>query len=164
MTKKFSTNIKVWQNYAAFLFNDKAEPDSGRELLPRALQSLPNHQHIDITKYFALLEFRSKNGQPERGRTIFEGLVSNFPKRLDLWNVLLDLEIKASDREYVRGLFERVTATKMKPAKALKFFNKWLQYEEQVGDDKAREKVTAKAAEFVKRQQQMKSATTASQD
>lgn len=31
-----------------------------------------------------------KHGSPERGRAIFEGIVRNYPKRLDLWSVYLD--------------------------------------------------------------------------
>lgn len=154
MIKKFSADPKVWQNYAAFLFDVCASPDPARNLLPRALQSLPAYNHVDITSKFAQLEFRSEHGQAERGRTIFEGLFSNFPKRLDLWNVLLDLEIKASDREQVRKLFERITSRKLKSSKAHKFFKKWMAYEEKNGDQKAREKVAAKAAEYVKKQRQ----------
>jgi rRNA biogenesis protein RRP5 len=152
MVKKYSQDPSVWENYAAFLYNVQAQPDRARELLPKALQSLPNHVHIDITRDFARLEFRSKNGQPERGRTIFEGLFSNFPKRLDLWNILLDLEMKVSEKEEIRRLFERVTSLKMKPRQAQKFFNRWLNYEEKNGDEKAKEKVKAKAEEYVKRQ------------
>lgn len=49
---------------------------------------------------FAQLEF--KHGEAERGRTILEGVMSNYPKRLDLWNVYLDMEIKADDIEMAR--------------------------------------------------------------
>jgi rRNA biogenesis protein RRP5 len=43
-----------------------------------------------------------KNGDPERGRTIFEGLVSNSPKRVDLWSIYLDQEIRCGDFEKTR--------------------------------------------------------------
>ena len=36
----------------------------------------------------ALAEFRA--GGAERGRSIFEGILRNYPKRLDLWSVYLD--------------------------------------------------------------------------
>ena len=35
-----------------------------------------------------LLEFKA--GSAERGRSIFEGVLRNYPKRLDLWSVYLD--------------------------------------------------------------------------
>lgn len=52
-----------------------------------------------ITK-FAQLEYRL--GDAERGRTIFEGVVDSYPKRLDLWNVYIDLETKQGDIQSVR--------------------------------------------------------------
>ena len=36
----------------------------------------------------ALLEFRC--GSAERGRGIFEGVLRNYPKRLDLWSIYID--------------------------------------------------------------------------
>ena len=36
----------------------------------------------------ALIEFH--RGSADRGRSIFEGILRNFPKRLDLWSVYLD--------------------------------------------------------------------------
>ena len=117
------------------------------------MQSLPQFTHIDLTSKFAQLEFNSKNGDPERGRTIFEGLLSAFPKRVDLWNVLLDAEMKGGDKEQVRRLFERITSSKLKVKKARFFFKRWLAFEEREGDEEMVEKVKARAAEFVKQQQ-----------
>jgi rRNA biogenesis protein RRP5 len=147
-----------------------ATPDRGRALLPRALQSLPSHAHVETTSKFGQLEFRSQNGDVERGRTVFEGLLSSFPKRVDLWNILLDLEIKTGDAEQVRRLFERVLGTrdtkkgaaadtgkKLRPKQARFFFKKWLSFEEKLaagGDDKVVEEVKAKATEYVKSLQQ----------
>ena len=89
-------------------------PERGRALLPRALRSLPSHTHVEMTSKFGQLEFRSPNGDVERGRTVFEGLLSSFPKKIDLWNILLDLEIKNGDAEQVRRLFERVLGIQKK--------------------------------------------------
>ena len=150
MVKKFSQNPKVWQNYAKFLFNTSGEPSRARELLPRALQALPNYHELNTTIGFAKLEFQAKSGEVERGRTIFEGLISTFPKRLDLWKVLLDQEVKTGDKDQVRRLFERVTSSNLKPKKAKYFFKRWLKFEEQEGDSKSCEKVEARATEFVR--------------
>ncbi len=153
MVKKFSQAPKVWFNFATFLSDTLASPDRARALLPRAMQSLPQYAHLELTSKFAQLEFRSPNGDPERGRTIFEGLLSTFPKRLDLWNVLLDLEIKQGDKEQIRRLFGRVTSSKLKSRKAKFFFKRWLEYEEKEGDKKSVENVKARAAEYVKQQE-----------
>lgn len=152
-----------------------AAPERGRALLPRALQSLPSHTHVEMTSKFGQLEFRSSNGDVERGRTVFEGLLSSFPKKIDLWNILLDLEIKNGDAEQVRRLFERVlgiqkkgaaaaavtsgTGKKLRAKQAHFFFKKWLGFEEKLasadgGSEKMVEDIKARAADYVKSLQQ----------
>lgn len=54
-----------------------------------------------------------KQGEPERGRTIFEGVVDSYPKRLDLWWIYIDQEIRLRNIVGVRALFERVLAQKL---------------------------------------------------
>jgi rRNA biogenesis protein RRP5 len=148
----------VWYNYAHFLHTTLAAPDRARALLPRATQSLPPHTHLNLTLKFAGLEFHSSSGSPERGRTMFEGLLSTFPKRLDIWNQLLDLEIQQGDEEIARGVFERVVKTKsLKPKGAKAWFRRWSEWEEKNGDKKSQEKVKAKAEEWVRAAAQKKS-------
>ena len=152
--KKHSQSPDLYINYATFLMTTMAASDRARALLPRAMQALPQHTHLALTSKFAQLEFSSPNGDPERGRTIFETLLSQWPKRLDLWNVLLDLEIKQGDQVVIRRLFDRVTTSgpHMKPRKAKFFFKKWLGYESKAGDGKSQERVKALAAEYVRAQ------------
>ncbi|KAL2429679.1 rRNA biogenesis protein rrp5 [Exophiala dermatitidis] len=150
MLKKFAQDPKVWINYATFLFDRVGDADKARALLPRALQTLPKFTHFDTTLKFAQLEFKSPNGLAERGRTIFEGLISSFPKRVDLFNVLLDLELKQGDREQIRALFERVFSGRLKPKQAKYFFKRWLAFEEAEGDERQVEAVKARAAEWIR--------------
>lgn len=151
MLKKFGRNDpKLWINYATFFFDTAKEPEKGRALLPRALQTLPQFTHFDVTSKFAQLEFKSPQGLPERGRTIFEGLISSFPKRVDLFNVLLDLETIQGDKEQVRALFERIFAGKVKAKQARFFFKRWLEFEEKEGDEKSVDAVKLRAADWVK--------------
>ncbi len=152
--KKHGKSPDLYLNYANFLMTTLAAPDRARDLLPRAMQSLPSHTHLALTSKFAQLEFTSENGEPERGRTLFETLLAQWPRRLDLWNVLLDLEMKGGDREVVRRVFERVTRKEsaLKARKAKFFFKKWLDYEVREGDGKSQERVKALAAEYVRAQ------------
>jgi rRNA biogenesis protein RRP5 len=156
MLKKFgASDPKVWINYATFLFDTVNEPERGRGLLSRTLQTLPATTHVDVTSKFAALEFRSSSGLAERGRTIFEGLLDSFPKRVDLWSVLLDLEIKhgGDDRMgQVRRLFERIFhwSTKVKSKQAKFFFKRWLEFEEEYGDRRTVEGVKKRAEEWVR--------------
>ena len=150
MLKKFTQDPKIWINYATYLFDTVGESDRARYLLPRALQILPKFTHLDLTSKFAQLEFKSSAGLAERGRTIFEGLVNSFPKRIDLYNVLLDLETKLNDKEQIRGLFERIFTRKLKPKQAKYFFKRWLTFEEKEGDERKIEDVKARAATWIK--------------
>ena len=82
---------------------------------------------------------------------MFEGLVSTFPKRLDIWNQLLDLEIQQGETDLIRGVFERVIKTKgLKANKAKAWFRRWSKWEETNGETKSQEKVRAKAEEWVR--------------
>ena len=154
--KKFSQIPSLYLNCATFLMSTASAPDRARNLLPRAMQTLPSHAHLALTSKFAQLEF--KHGDPERGRTIFETLLSQWPKRLDLWNVWIDMEMHHAPRseETVRRLFERITGAgrggSLKPRKAKFFFKRWLEYEDKVGDAKSQSKVKTLAADYVRSQ------------
>lgn len=172
-TKTFTSNPNLWLNYAHFLFTALDSPSRARALLTRAMQSVPPHEHLRLTARFAALEYHIGNGDPERGRTVFEGLVSAFPKRWDVWDQWVDLEKGLFEREMksesttrpgekgsadgrtsienVKGLYERMTGCKMKQRRAKFVFKKWLQWEEKWGDDKSRAAVTALAREWVAR-------------
>lgn len=104
---------------------------------------------------FAALEFRSPHGDRNQGRTLFDNLLATWPKKFDLWNQLLDLEVTTGDDdpEAVRDLFERGTKAKgLKPKQAKAWFRRWATWEEENGDAKSRERVSAKAQEWAKKQ------------
>ncbi|CCG82813.1 U3 snoRNP-associated protein Rrp5 [Taphrina deformans PYCC 5710] len=147
MVKKFSQSTRTWVEYATFLASHE-KLEEARDLLPRALQSLPKSEHIGLLTKFGCLEFR--RGDAERGRTLFEGLLSTYPKRLDLWNVLIDMEAtQPNSGSTVRDLFDRVLATKLSMKKAKGVFKKWLQYEKESGEEDDVERVKARAVEYV---------------
>ncbi|KAF2468899.1 nucleic acid-binding protein [Lindgomyces ingoldianus] len=141
--KSLTQNPQLWLSYAAFLMStlQPSSPARARALLPRATQSVPEHQHRYLTSKFAALEFKSPNGDPERGRTIFEGLVSAWPKKGDIWDMYLSLEIAHGGQENVRGLFERMTKSKLKKRRGEGLFRKWRDWEVSVGNMKGVEKV-----------------------
>jgi rRNA biogenesis protein RRP5 len=100
----------------------------------------------NLTKY-AQMEF--KLGEPEKGRTIFEGILSTYSKRTDLWSIYCDMSIKAGDVDQVRRLFERILQLKW-PAKKMKFFfKKYLDYEKKHGTEEGAEHVKQAAMRYV---------------
>ena len=73
------------------------EPSEPKPVLQRALQSLPKEKHVNLISKYGMLEF--KHGQPESGRTMFEGIVTNYPKRMDIWAIYMDMEAKYGGAE-----------------------------------------------------------------
>ncbi len=112
--------------------------------------------YLALLPKFAALEFRSPNGDRDQGRTLFESLLATYPKKFDLWNQLLDLEMsvtngKEVDVAAVRDLFDRGSKVKgLKPRQAKAWFRRWAQWEEEKGDKKSRERVSAKATEWAR--------------
>ncbi|QHS75500.1 Rrp5p [Saccharomyces paradoxus] len=145
--KKFgSEKVSIWVSWGDFLISHNEEQEA-RTILGNALKALAKRNHIEVVRKFAQLEFAK--GDPERGRSLFEGLVADAPKRIDLWNVYVDQEVKAKDKKKVEDLFERIITKKITRKQAKFFFNKWLQFEESQGDEKTIEYVKAKATEYV---------------
>ena len=153
MTKQKQTTIdpRFWINYATFLMTTINEPQRARSLLQRATQSVHPRHHRDLTSKFGALEFKSANGDSERGRTIFEGLLSTFPKRYDLWDIFIALELAKGEVENARALYDRLGQHKMKGSKAKAMFKRWLDFEEKHGSNESVEQVKRKAAEYVEK-------------
>lgn len=55
---------------------------------------------VDMITKFAQLEFRY--GDAERGRTMFDKVLTSYPKRTDLWSVFIDLMVKHGSQKDVR--------------------------------------------------------------
>ncbi|BGP47503.1 rRNA bioproteinsis protein rrp5 [Rhodotorula kratochvilovae] len=148
--KKFSQSSKVWTLFAQYYLTH-GRPAEARELLPRSLKSLEKRKHVKTIVKFAQLEF--KLGDAERGRTIFEGIVDSYPKRLDLWFVYIDMEIKQRNVAGVRALFDRVLAQRLSSKKGKSVFKKWLTFEKEHGDDAGVDEVKERAVAFVQGRQ-----------
>ena len=141
--KSFTPDPLFWLSYATFLMDVLSPPSAprARALLQRATQSVPSSQHRYLTQKFAALEFKSANGDAERGRTIFEGLVSTWPNKGDIWDVYVSLEIsQGGAEENVRSLFERMSKVGKSKRKA-GVFRKWKEWEGGVGNGKGVDRV-----------------------
>ena len=172
--KELTQRPSFWLNYATFLLTTLDKPTEARSLLQRATQSLHSSEHRLLTAKFGLLEFHSPHGDPERGRTVFEGLLSTWPKRWDLWDMWVDAEMKLAQesesppaaggqpreggsRDSVRSLLERMTQGKMKPKRAKYVFKRWVEWEDKMGDGKQKERVVLMAREWVEKHEAEKS-------
>lgn len=118
-----------------------------KETLDRALKLLPKRKQVKVLTQGALLEF--KIGLVERGRDIFEGLVSCYPKRMDLWNVYLDQELLLKDKEHARAILERATSLDLGKKRMKGIFRRYLQFESEYGTHSTIEKVKSKAKAYI---------------
>ncbi|XP_023571395.1 protein RRP5 homolog isoform X2 [Octodon degus] len=146
MLKRFRQEKAVWIKYGAFLLR-RSQAGASRQVLQRALESLPTKEHMDVLAKFAQLEFQL--GDAERARAIFENMLSTYPKRTDVWSVYIDLTIKHGSQKEVRDIFERVIHLSLAPKKMKFFFKRYLDYEKQHGAEKDVLAVKAKALEYV---------------
>ncbi|XP_010317858.1 rRNA biogenesis protein RRP5 [Solanum lycopersicum] len=145
MVKKFKHSCKVWLRRTQWLLKQKQ--DGVQSVVNRALLSLPAHKHINFITQTAILEF--KCGVPDRGRSLFEKMLREYPKRTDLWSVYLDQEIRLGNADVIRALFERAITLSLPPKKMKFLFKKYLEYEKMHGDDERMEVVKRKAMEYV---------------
>nr|XP_040042477.1 protein RRP5 homolog isoform X1 [Gasterosteus aculeatus aculeatus]XP_040042479.1 protein RRP5 homolog isoform X1 [Gasterosteus aculeatus aculeatus] len=146
MVKRFRQNKAVWLSYGTFLLQ-QGQSDGATVLLQRALKSLPTKESVDVIAKFAQLEFRY--GDPEKGRTMFDKVLTSYPKRTDLWSVFLDLMFKHGSQKEVRALFDRVIALSVSVKKIKFFFKRYLEYEKKHGTPQTIQAVKEKAVEFV---------------
>lgn len=162
--KKFSQSCKVWVGHLLFLYSTSKDVSGARKLLPQALKSLPKRKHIKLTCKAAQMEY--KYGSVERARTLFEGVLANAPKRVDIWSVYLTMEENrltsfASDNQaspddglleaqnFTRRLFERVVHLRMSSKKAKFFFKRFLDFEKVHGTPATAEHVKGLARAYV---------------
>ncbi|WWC95372.1 hypothetical protein V866_002234 [Kwoniella sp. B9012] len=146
IVKKFSAYPDSWTRFAEFYLK-KGDVEDARALLPRAMKSLDKSKHVETIEKMSLLEF--KYGDSERAKTLFEGLVDRFPKRLDLWGVYIDQLAKIDDIQGVRGLVGRALNQKLTSKKAKFLFKKLLTIEQRIGDEKGQEKAKERAKAWV---------------
>jgi len=138
MTNKFHQSRKAWLNLIEFLFN-QGKPEEARSVFAKAIRAIPKHKHVRVTVKFGQFEFRA--GNPERGATIFEQLLSNNATKTDIWSIYFDEQIKAFtppvssqiDFESIRSLFEKAVSLKLKPFKTKFFFKRWIDFETKFG-------------------------------
>ena len=116
--RKFGQSSKVWTLSGEYYLR-KGNVEEARKLLPRSLQSLEMRKREQTQRFmnifsrrptdlktisrFAQLEY--KYGDPERGKTLFEGIVDSHPKRWDMWSVYVDMEATQGNIQSSRFVF-----------------------------------------------------------
>lgn len=146
MLNKFKQHADVWLSFGLF-YMKFGQPEACRALLQRALKSLASREHIGVISKFAQMEF--KYGDAERGRSMFNSVLDNYPKRTDLWLVYVDMLIKHGDLDNTRRTFEKATSLNLNPKRMKSIFKKWLDFEKQYGDATLCKEVKQRAVQYV---------------
>ena len=163
MEKKFRESSRVWLAHVELLLGRHAHENrnsiamdtdanlntkylnAARSVLDRSLVSLPQRKHLSMITS-AGVQFYAQPGGAHVASGIFEEILANSPKRVDVWSVYIDQEAKLArkkrttshvtdDAEYaqslarVRLLYDRVTALDLKPKKMKLLFKKYLDFE-----------------------------------
>ena len=144
--KKYRSQIDVWISWMSAQMA-RGDVSGGKATLQRAVDAMPRSQHADVLSKFAQLEF--KFGEAERGRTVFDSILSNFPKRVDIWSIYMDMELRNGDVEPSKRLFERATSLKLSSKKMKFFFTRYLTFAREQGDAELIAHVKEKARAFV---------------
>lgn len=72
------------------------------------LKTIINPLDLKTISQFALLEY--KHGEPERGKTLFEGILDSHPKRWDMWSIYMDMEANQKNIQGLRYVWLPVTS------------------------------------------------------
>jgi rRNA biogenesis protein RRP5 len=111
------------------------------------LPACHRHKHVEVLEKYALAEFDL--GSSDRARVVFEDLLSNYPKRMDLWHVYVDKETKLGNVLQARQIYDRMVSSKMSMKNMKTIFKKYLAFELAHGSIDQQEAVKSKAREYV---------------
>lgn len=145
---KFKQDSQTWIDCGAALLKVGMKEKS-RQIMQRALQSLPVSQHVNLLVRFANLE--NKLGDKERAQTLFENILSSYPKRVDVWSCYVDCLIKSKDIELARKVLERACVQTLPPRKMKTLYTKFINFEEKNGTPEAVDRIRQMAADYVEK-------------
>uniref|UniRef100_A0A915B844 Suppressor of forked domain-containing protein n=2 Tax=Parascaris univalens TaxID=6257 RepID=A0A915B844_PARUN len=147
MLKKFRhEDLDVWFICGQHFMQTKRF-DKARELLKKATKSLPQKHHVVVISRFAQMEY--KFGDSEQGKTLFESILSAYPRKADVWFVYIDMLIKSSKIHEARQVFERVTSINLGTHNMRTLFKKWLDMEEKCGNEEQQKLVKERAVHYI---------------
>merc|ERR1712098_736986 len=146
LVKKFCKDKESWIRYGLFNYRNSRH-EEGRFVFKRSLQNLESRDAADISAKFAQIEFRY--GDPERGKTMYEKLVTTHPKRIDLWSSYADQLTRIGDVAAARALYQRIATLGLQAKKMKTLFGKWLEFEKVHGTEEQQSEVRRSALSYL---------------
>eukprot|EP01096_Ripella_sp_DP13-Kostka_P002736 TRINITY_DN1372_c0_g1_i5.p1 TRINITY_DN1372_c0_g1~~TRINITY_DN1372_c0_g1_i5.p1 ORF type:complete len:734 (-),score=465.38 TRINITY_DN1372_c0_g1_i5:155-2356(-) len=149
LVSKYRTLPEAWSRYGQLLIEYRKDSEAASSLLQRASLSLGKKEHIQLVSKFASMEYQA--GNIEVGRTLMEGILSNYPKRNDLWAVYVDMETAhGKSTQFVRSIFERAATLNLSSKKMKSIFKKYLQFEKTHGNADTIQHVKQQALSYLR--------------
>ena len=171
----------VWIEFGMFFFKTK-KFKAARAIMKRSFDSLMKKDHLDVISKFAQMEF--KMASTERGKSLFESILVNYPKRIDIWLIYLSMLIKFglkhsrlddihdedSDDEHksapqpkddkdlivsIRSVFERVVNMGLALKKVNPIFKKYIEFEQIYGTESTVNRVKQRIVDYVETNQML---------
>lgn len=96
LIKANKKSVDVMIEYIQFLMEQRKDLDLARSTYENTCKLFNKSDLINFQSRFARLEFKS--GDVERGKTIFENILNENPKKTDLWRVYQDMIRKFGTR------------------------------------------------------------------
>lgn len=161
--KKFQTSRKMWMTYLTCLYEGDNQKKAREEVIQKSLKSVSKHKVVRLITDIGRLEF--DYGNVNRGRTIFENLLEENPRRMDLWSQYFDILTKlcsgprskapsrggggADHIEMARSVFSSCLERNFKPRSMKMIFTRWLSFEKQFGSLQSQKHVQDLAISYV---------------
>ncbi|GAW83169.1 rRNA biogenesis protein RRP5 [Plasmodium gonderi] len=160
--KKFRYSKKIWSHYLEIIHSTFNDEKYAHEILLKSLHSLAKKKHLSMIINAARFEYKYSN--KERGKSYFEKLIQEYPKRSDVWFTYLDIHINSltkndtttkkkklntNELQFVRNIFERFISFKFKTRVMKMIFTKWLVFEKNHGTVASQKMVQQKAYKYV---------------
>ncbi|RLU17008.1 hypothetical protein DMN91_011077 [Ooceraea biroi] len=149
MIGKFKQDLQTWVECGTALLKTGLKEKS-RHIMQRALQSLPESHHVNLLVRFANLE--NKFGDKERAQTLFEKILTSYPKRVDVWSCYVDCLTRSEDIDIARRVLERACVQTLPARKMKTLFKKFMSFEEKYGTPETVSHVQQMAADYVEKQ------------
>ena len=146
MLRKFRQSKGAWLRAISYYFQTQ-KADQARSLFSQAIVAVPERKRVSLS--LKTCQYEYKFGAVERGRTMFEQILSNYPKRLDIWSIYLDLELARGDIENLRNIFERATDLKLSSKKMRFMLKRFLAFEQEHGTPSTIQHVKQKTLRYI---------------
>ncbi|CUV07752.1 unnamed protein product [Cryptosporidium hominis] len=158
--KKFQTSRKLWVTYLTCLYESDNQKKARDEVIQKSLKSVSKDKVVRLITDIARLEF--EYGNINRGRTIFENLLEENSKRMDLWSQYFDILTKLCSKddpksnssmadhiEMARSIFSSCIEKNFKPRSMKMIFTRWLSFEKEFGSLQTQKHVQDLAINYV---------------